>query len=100
LCHLNGFLDLNIRKFPAASVSTAFTSRFASAANDEAVAVFAGGCIWCLELDSDRVSGATKTIPGYTGGTLKNFPYKDAVAARAAHREAVQIFYDTVNVPT
>ena len=94
LCHINGFMNSNITKFTAALVLTVFTSWSASAANDEAVAIFAGGCFWCVESDFDRVPGVTKTISGYTGGTLKNPTYKDVVGGGTGHREAVQIFYD------
>ncbi len=64
----------------------------------EAVAIFAGGCFWCVESDFDHVPGVTKTISGYTGGSLKNPTYKAVTAGGTGHREAVQIFYDPSKV--
>ena len=61
-------------KFASAFFLTVSTSLCAAAANDEALAIFAGGCFWCVESDFDHVPGVTKTISGYTGGSLKNQP--------------------------
>jgi len=70
---------------------------FSAAAADnkgEAVAIFAGGCFWCVESDFDGVPGVVRTISGYTGGLLKNPSYEQVSAGGTGHREAVQIFYD------
>ena len=85
-------------KFVAALFLTVSTSLCAAAANDEALAIFAGGCFWCVESDFDHVPGVTKTISGYTGGTLKNPTYRDVVRGGTGHREAAQIFYDPSKV--
>ena len=61
-------------------------------AQDTGVAVFAGGCFWCVESDFDHVKGVTETISGYIGGTEDNPTYKSHVAN--GDREAVQIKYD------
>ena len=37
-----------------------------------AVAIFAGGCFWCVEADFDKVPGVLETISGYTGGHAVN----------------------------
>jgi peptide-methionine (S)-S-oxide reductase len=60
----------------------------------EAVAIFAGGCFWCVESDFDHVPGVTRTISGYTGGILRNPTYRQVTAGNSGHIEAVQIFYD------
>lgn len=78
-----------------AAVTAAALSGWQAAADEkDAVAVFAGGCFWCVESDFDGVPGVTKTISGYTGGSLKNPTYKAVVRGGTGHREAVQIFYD------
>ncbi len=65
-----------------------------SAANsaDREVAIFAGGCFWCVESDFDHVRGVVSTISGYTGGNTQNPTYRNHSAGR--HREAVKITFD------
>ena len=48
---------------------------------DESVAIFAGGCFWCMEPPFDKLSGVLSTTSGYTGGRTPN-PFKDDVAIR------------------
>ncbi len=60
------------------------------------VAIFAGGCFWCVESDFDSVPGVLSTISGYTGGTTENPTYYDHTAAN--HREAVRIEYNSTKV--
>ncbi len=62
------------------------------------VAIFAGGCFWCVESDFDKVPGVVRTISGYTGGALSNPTYKQVSAGGTGHIEAVQIFYDPKQV--
>ncbi len=71
------------------------TSSISSAAeNDLQVAIFAGGCFWCVEADFDNVPGVVRTISGFTGGVLIEPTYLQVSAGGTGHREAVQIFYD------
>jgi peptide-methionine (S)-S-oxide reductase len=65
-----------------------------ASAKGEAVAVFAGGCFWCVESDFDNVTGVKKTISGYTGGILKDPTYQQVTAGGTGHIEAVEIHYD------
>ena len=73
-------------KSVAALFLTVSTSLCATAANDEALAKFAGGCFWCVKLDFDHVPGVIKTNSSYTGGTLKNPTYRDVVRGGTGHR--------------
>ncbi|WP_417424914.1 peptide-methionine (S)-S-oxide reductase MsrA [Hoeflea sp.] len=61
-------------------------------AEETGVAIFAGGCFWCVESDFDHVKGVQETISGYIGGTQDNPTYESHVAS--GDREAVQIKYD------
>jgi peptide-methionine (S)-S-oxide reductase len=61
---------------------------------DEATAVFAGGCFWCVESDFDKVEGVLETVSGYTGGTTTEPTYKDVTRGGTGHYEAVEITYD------
>ena len=63
-----------------------------------AVAIFAGGCFWCVESDFDGVTGVVRTVSGYTGGSLKDPTYKQVSAGGTGHIEAVRIYYDPKKV--
>ncbi|GBF27575.1 peptide methionine sulfoxide reductase MsrA [bacterium MnTg02] len=65
-----------------------------AAEGDAQVAIFAGGCFWCVESDFDSVPGVLETISGYTGGTLDNPTYKQVTAGGTGHSEAVRITFD------
>ncbi|MEO1029383.1 MAG: peptide-methionine (S)-S-oxide reductase MsrA [Pseudomonadota bacterium] len=64
----------------------------------EAVAIFAGGCFWCIESDFDKVEGVLETISGYTGGTVDNPTYKQVSYTETGHYEAVKVVYDPARV--
>lgn len=57
-------------------------------------ATFAGGCFWCTEAVFERVEGVKKILPGFTGGNIKNPPYREVVTGRTGHAEAVQLTFD------
>ena len=61
----------------------------------QAVAVFAGGCFWCMESDFDGLEGIVHTTSGYAGGHLKNPTYGDVTSETSGHLEAVRVVYDT-----
>jgi peptide-methionine (S)-S-oxide reductase len=58
------------------------------------VAIFAGGCFWCVESDFDKIEGVVETVSGYTGGTTTDVNYKKITAGGTGHREAVKITFD------
>jgi len=57
-------------------------------------AILAGGCFWCTEAVFQRVKGVQKVEPGFSGGTIKNPPYREVVQGRTGHAEAIKITYD------
>ena len=65
---------------------------------EEKVAIFAGGCFWCVESDFDYVRGVIRTISGYTGGISENPTYRKINEGGTGHREAVQIHYDANHI--
>lgn len=67
-------------------------------AQSRAVAIFAGGCFWCMEPPFDKVDGVTATTSGYTGGTKTDPTYEQVSAGRTGHYEAVQVEYDPARV--
>ena len=63
-----------------------------------AVAIFAGGCFWCMEGPFDVLDGVVSTTSGYIGGTKKDPTYQEVSSGWTGHTEAVQIVYDPAKV--
>jgi peptide-methionine (S)-S-oxide reductase len=61
---------------------------------EEAIAIFAGGCFWCMEPPYDALPGVLSTTSGYTGGITTNPTYEQTSAGGTGHAEAVRIRYD------
>jgi peptide-methionine (S)-S-oxide reductase len=59
-----------------------------------AIAIFSGGCFWCMEHPFDELDGVISTTSGYTGGHKKNPTYHEVSSGRTGHRESVKVTYD------
>jgi peptide-methionine (S)-S-oxide reductase len=64
----------------------------------DAVAVFAGGCFWCMEGPFDAIDGVLSTTSGYTGGHVPDPTYEQVSGGDTGHVEALQIVYDPKRV--
>ena len=62
--------------------------------NNEAIAIFAGGCFWCTEAVFLALEGVQKVVPGYIGGKTLNPTYKEICTGETGHAEAIQITFD------
>lgn len=58
------------------------------------VAIFAGGCFWCLEPVFLEMRGVASVEPGYTGGTVPEPTYEAVCRGDTGHAEAVRIEFD------
>ena len=68
------------------------------AADQQAKAILAGGCFWCIEHDFLKLPGVTGVVAGYSGGSRSNPTYENYNHTDAnqpiPHVEVVQITYD------
>ena len=64
------------------------------AAAKEEIAIFAGGCFWCVETQFEGMPGVTSVVSGYTGGPEKNPTYHDVSSGSTGHYESVEIRFD------
>ena len=56
------------------------------------MAIFAGGCFWCVEKDFDHVPGVIDTVSGYIGGRFHNPTYESHTSS--GDLEAVRVTFD------
>lgn len=59
----------------------------------KAVAIFAGGCFWCMEKPFDKLKGVVSTTSGYIGGHVPKPTYKQVSAGGTGHYEALKVVY-------
>lgn len=77
-----------------ATAGFALIARAAAPQPRYSVAIFAGGCFWCMVHPFDSVKGVVQVTSGYTGGTTRNPTYEEVSSGFTGHREAVQVLYD------
>lgn len=53
------------------------------------VAVFGGGCFWCIEAVFHRLKGVASVTPGYAGGKTENPSYYDVTTGETGHAEVI-----------
>ena len=82
----------------AAQTQSDDAKRVAAGGSESAVAIFAGGCFWCMEPPYDKIDGVLSTISGYTDGHKENPGYKEVSSGTTGHTEAIQITYDPARV--
>jgi peptide-methionine (S)-S-oxide reductase len=58
------------------------------------IAVFAGGCFWCIEPVFSQLKVVKNVTSGYTGGYVSNPSYKQISSGETGHVEAVKITFD------
>ena len=58
------------------------------------VAVFGGGCFWCIEAVFDSLQGVKSVESGYAGGHVENPTYRQVCGGDTGHAEVVRITFD------
>ncbi|MCK8515124.1 peptide-methionine (S)-S-oxide reductase MsrA [Methylonatrum kenyense] len=66
--------------------------------DEEAEAIFAGGCFWCMEPPFDAVEGVLSTTSGYSGGDTESPSYEEVTGGDTGHYEVVRVTYDPSQV--
>jgi peptide-methionine (S)-S-oxide reductase len=69
-----------------------------SSTGNQAIAVLAGGCFWCVEAVYKQLDGVTSVTSGYAGGTAESADYDVVSSGRTGHAEAVEIRFDPAKV--
>jgi peptide methionine sulfoxide reductase msrA/msrB len=76
------------------SYNTTEIVRARVASENEEIAIFAGGCFWCMEHPYEDLPGVHQVLSGFTGGKKKNPTYKEVARGKTMHVEAVEIHFD------
>ena len=58
------------------------------------VALFAGGCFWCMEGPFEALDGVESVLSGYTDGDTEHPTYEEVSSGRTGHSEAIRVLYD------
>jgi peptide-methionine (S)-S-oxide reductase len=61
-------------------------------------AIFGAGCFWCVEAVFQRIDGVEQVISGYSGGFIKNPPYREVCEGTTGHAEVCMLKYDPSKV--
>ncbi len=78
----------------SATLPAADEARFEGAA----IAIFAGGCFWCIEADFEKLPGVIEAESGYIGGSLPNPTYEQVSGGGTGHAEVARVYYDPKKV--
>ncbi len=63
-------------------------------ANEQKVAVFGGGCFWCMEPPFEQLEGVIDVTAGYAGGESVDPTYEQVSSGRTSHIESVRVVYN------
>ncbi|PYX34712.1 MAG: peptide-methionine (S)-S-oxide reductase [Acidobacteria bacterium] len=61
---------------------------------NERVAVFGGGCFWCIEAVFNRLRGVKSAVSGYMGGHVDDPSYRQVCGGDTGHVEVVRVNFD------
>lgn len=64
------------------------------ALSNNQIAIFAGGCFWCMEKPFQELDGVHSVVSGYIGGNSKNPSYEEVCSGTSGHLEAIEISFN------
>ncbi len=60
------------------------------------IAVFGGGCFWCIDAVVEKLKGVEKVESGYAGGHAPGKPtYREVCSGLTGHAEVVRVTFDS-----
>lgn len=62
------------------------------------IAIFGGGCFWCMEPPFEQQVGVLEVVAGYSGGTTENPTYEQVSSGMTDHYESVRVIFDPEQV--
>lgn len=62
------------------------------------IAVFGGGCFWCIEAVFKMLKGVSAVEPGYAGGHTERPTYEQVCAGGTGHVEVVRVKYSPADI--
>ncbi|BCL62685.1 hypothetical protein DGMP_33780 [Desulfomarina profundi] len=62
--------------------------------SEQRVAVFGGGCFWCMEPPFEQLDGVVDVTAGYCGGEEVDPTYEQVSSGMTGHVESVRVVYD------
>ena len=68
-------------------------------AQNNEVAVFGGGCFWCVEAVFMEIKGVNSVASGYSGGHVENPSYYEVCGEQTGHAEVVRLEFDSSQIP-
>ena len=95
---LNSFMEVSMLKVILIAILSAGCVTVFSTVNgfsaEKRVALFGGGCFWCMEPPFEQLEGVIEVTVGYTGGTKEEATYTKVSTGETDHYEAVRVVYD------
>jgi len=67
-------------------------------AQNKEVAVFGGGCFWCVEAVFMEIRGVNSVASGYSGGHAENPSYYEVCGEQTGHAEVVRLEFDSSQI--
>jgi methionine-S-sulfoxide reductase len=62
--------------------------------NSQEIAIFAGGCFWCMVSPFHVLDGISEVKSGYIGGSIEHPTYAQVKSQTSGHYEAIRIAFD------
>ncbi len=66
--------------------------------NHSDIAIFGGGCFWCMEAVFQKLPGVKSLTSGFAGGHTENPTYHQVCGGDTGHAEVIQIAFDPASI--